>query len=69
MGVHDFGYVCERGRAADGHECMCMRGDGGWFSGNGKIFEGAEGTKACEALGKALAAKSSSLRNLGLRGA
>jgi hypothetical protein len=68
VGVYDFGIVCEGERAADGHVFMCMRGDGGWFSGNGEMFEGAEGTKACEALCKALA-ESSSLRKLGLGGA
>ena len=61
--------VCEGERVADGHVCMRMRGGGGWFSDNQKMFEGAEGTKACEALGKALAAKSSSIRKLHLTSA
>ena len=38
------------------------------MAGNHKMFEGAEGTKACEALCKALAAKSSSLVKLDLDG-
>ena len=42
---------------------------GNAVAGNEKMFEGAEGTKACEALCKALAAKSSSLLTLDLGGA
>ena len=69
MGVLDFGCVWERERVADGHVCMCMRGDGGGVAGNDAMLEGAEGTKACEALGKALAAEGSSLLKLVLASA
>ena len=33
MGVLDFGCVWERERVADGHVCMCMRGDGAGLQG------------------------------------